>query len=246
MRLWRKLTKYRPLFKKIIKTRCNVANNKKLLKQKKKKWSFFLSRYSKRLKYFKKYKAYSQRFYKVVKFARKSNSYKKRYRNTLNVVKTFKIFYGNFLKKQIKKKIRSAIKQHRRKKTSLMLLFLKKMETRLDITLVRSKLCISVRMARQLITHGNVNVNRKKIIDKNYELKPGDLVEISPFVKHRLHKLYRRIARFLDYWPHPPKHLHINYRTLQIICGTVEHANFSNFFNLNLKIEKMLLNYIRM
>jgi len=243
---FRSLYRFKPLFKKFLTVRENIQNRKKLLKFKKEKWKLLKIRYGKKLKFFKKYKAIDQSRYSVSKFARKGNSYKKRYRNTLQAVKSFKLFYGDFLKKQLKKKISVTLKnQKKNKNIELFVQFLKQFESRLDVTLVRSKFCSTIRLARQIIKHGKIKVNNVTVKSKNYGLKPGDFIKIRSVFKDQLDKICKDMAIEENLWPHPPKHLYINYKTFQIIFGTISQNDFSIFFSTNLKLEKVLLNYYK-
>ena len=115
---------------------------------------------------------------------------------------------------------------------------LESFEKRLDTVLYRSKFCFSIRNAQQLIVHGNVYVNAKKIKTKSYKLKFGDLITINPIY----YKLIEENIRQVQIWPIPPKHLHINYKTLQIIYGSIDHTNISTIFTFHLNLEKIINN----
>lgn len=54
------------------------------------------------------------------------------------------------------------------------------LETRLDNLVYRLGLTGSRSLARQLVTHGNVLVNGKKIDVPSYGVKPGEVVSVSP------------------------------------------------------------------
>ena len=54
------------------------------------------------------------------------------------------------------------------------------LETRLDNLVYRLGLTGSRSLARQLVTHGNVLVNGKKIDVPSYGVKPGQVVAVSP------------------------------------------------------------------
>ncbi len=249
MYYYRTLTKYKPLFKKFLAVRNNIQNKKKLLKLKKKKWEILKNQYEKKLRFFKKFKGFNQNGYSVIKFPKKGNSYKKRYRNTMTAVKIFKLFYGNFLKKQLKVKINSTFKIHKKNKNiKVLTTFLKQFESRLDIVLYRSKICPTLRLAQHIIRHGKIKVNKITTKSKAYFLKPGDLIEIKTCFKPQLIEFLKDRAledKEHGSWPHPPKYLFIDYESLQIIFGTINTQNFSLLFTKNLKIEKILLNFYK-
>lgn len=57
--------------------------------------------------------------------------------------------------------------------------FFKLLESRLDNTVYRLGLSASRDLARQLVTHGHVLVNGKKVTIPSYRLKTGDVVKIK-------------------------------------------------------------------
>lgn len=234
--LFKKKNKFKPLYKQFIKLRENVQNRRKLLKFKRHKWENFIQHYKRKLKRYKKFKPQDQSQYIISKYPSKPNSYKKRYKNTLNNSKKFKLFYGhlskNFIKKQIKKKNHN-IKKNRN------LLFLELFEHRLDTILYRSKFSISLRNARQLIAHNKVLVNQKLINSPSYILKPGDLICINP----KFFYLIEKNIKNSQIWPIPPKHLSINYKTMEIILNeNIKKTNLSINFPFHLNLEKILTN----
>lgn len=242
-----RLTKFKPLFKKLALARKNIQN-RKLLNFKKKKWAIFKSQYDKKQKRYRKKKAYNQTGYSVIKFAKKGNSYKKRYRNTMNVVKVFKLYYGNFLKKQLKKQILYASKNFKKSKgVKFFTFFLKYYESRLDVVLYRAKFFASLRAAQQAIKHGKITVDKKTIKTKSYLLKPGNLVAIK--YKFKFHARWFLEDPAQSDWVRwrslIPKHLNVNYNTFQIILGTIDQNNLSSLINYNLKVEKILLNFYK-
>jgi len=53
------------------------------------------------------------------------------------------------------------------------------LELRLDNTVSRLGFATGIRSARQLVTHGHVLVNGRKVNIPSYNLKPGDVIEIK-------------------------------------------------------------------
>lgn len=236
----------KPRYKKLLIARENVLNKKKILQLKKKKWGIFQFHYNKKLKFFKRYKALDQKKYTVTRNAKKGIAYGKRYRDTLSAVRNFKLFFGSTKKHYFKKIIKITHKHHKKQKVlNLNMLFLTKIESRLDVVLFRSKFCLSINLARQLIKHGKVKVNDKIIKSKFYNLKIGDLVSIDKSMFYILNKISKQYGWKKNTWPHPPKHLYLNYNTLQVIFNNPINENFTNSLTFNLKLEKVLLNYIK-
>lgn len=56
------------------------------------------------------------------------------------------------------------------------------LERRLDNVVYRLKLAISRAQARQIIVHGHVQVNRKKVLSPSYIVSVGDEISLSPIV----------------------------------------------------------------
>lgn len=66
------------------------------------------------------------------------------------------------------------------------------LESRLDNCVYRLGLTPTRRAARQLVTHGNVLVNNKKVSIPSYQIKTGDIITLSsvganiPYIKSRI------------------------------------------------------------
>ena len=86
-----------------------------------------------------------------------------------------KRFYG-ILESQFHRYYEESIKSPQNTGEVLMQL----LETRLDSVVYRLGLTLSRSLARQLVTHGNVLVNGKKIDVPSYAVKPGQVVSVSP------------------------------------------------------------------
>jgi ribosomal protein S4 len=111
--------------------------------------------------------------------------------------------------------------------------------------LYRAKFCHSIRSARQLISHGKVEVNKSVIFCKSYTLKPGDLVTIKKSFLYMVKKYYAHIPMHEHIRPHPPTHLYISYTTFSIIFGTLYKRDLPRLFTFNLKAAKILLNFLK-
>lgn len=237
--------RFKPIFKQFIKLRENVQNRQKLLKFKKKKWKSFLKFYINRLKNFKKFKPLDHSKYFVTKYGTRGVGYSKRFRDTLQAGKRLRVFYGGVLKKYLKKKIKITLskkKYNSKNLTGLETVFLQLFESRIDTVLYRAKFAPTMRSARQLILHGKVYVNQIQVKTKAYILKHGDIVSLSL----NCLELYENHIIDSVKWTVPPKHLVINYRTLQILfLGNIKSTNIANEFSFNLRLQKILGNYLR-
>jgi small subunit ribosomal protein S4 len=57
------------------------------------------------------------------------------------------------------------------------------LESRLDAVVYRAKLAPTVFSARQLVSHGHINVNGKRVKISSYRVKPGDVITVSEKAK---------------------------------------------------------------
>ena len=235
-----KKNRFKPLYKQFLNLGENVQNRKKLLKFKKQKWNGLLFHLKYRMKWYNRYKSQDQTRYMVTRFPNRWDSYKKgSYRHILKAYKKLNLFYGGFSKKSIKKIITQTYSKINKNKM-LNLIFLKIFESRLDTILYRAKFTISIKASRQLIVHGKIFVNGIKIQSPLYIIKPGDLISIDYSISSVIEKGIARSNK----WPITPKHLVVNYKTLQIVFRTLDTAILSSCYKFNFNIEKILVDYI--
>ena len=79
----------------------------------------------------------------------------------------------------LEKQFRKYFKEAEKKKGETILALFQRLETRLDNVIYRLGLAISRSQARQLVTHGHVLVNDKKVNIPSFEVKIGDLVSLK-------------------------------------------------------------------
>ena len=84
-------------------------------------------------------------------------------------------YYGNISERHFRRLYAEA--SRRRGDTSENLVEL--LERRLDAVVYRMKLAPTPFAARQLVSHGHVRVNTKKVNISSYQLKDGDQIELS-------------------------------------------------------------------
>lgn len=239
--MYLKRSRHKPLYKKFVSLRKNVQNRTKLLNFKKRKWQNLIS-YTKRLaeRRKKNFRLYDQNRYFIPKF---NNSFKRKYKYTLETKKKFSLFYGSLLRKYIKRQVEFALKKQNslpKNSTNLNSYFINLFEKRLDTVLYRAHFTLSIRNARQLISHRHVNVNNKTVTNNSYLLKPGDLIKLNP-------KIYPLIDSYMsnsNLWPIPPKYLQINYKTLQIVyLGEFVSQNTASSFPFWLDVKTIIKSY---
>ncbi len=97
------------------------------------------------------------------------------YGNQLFAKQKLKFYYGDLTEKQFRNTYRKA--QNRKGDTSQILIEL--LERRLDATVYRMKFVPTIFAARQIVNHGHVLVNGKKVNIPSYSIKDGDEIEIK-------------------------------------------------------------------
>ncbi len=100
----------------------------------------------------------------------------------LQAKQKLKSYYGNMNERQFRNSYRKAIKK--RGDTAENLIGL--LEKRLDTIIYRAKFAITVFSSRQLINHGHVKVNGKKVNIPGYQLKEEDTIELREKSKQLL------------------------------------------------------------
>ena len=96
------------------------------------------------------------------------------YGKQLEAKQKMKSYYGNMNERQFRNVYRKAIKK-KGNTTENLVGFL---ERRLDTVIYRAKFAITVFSARQLINHGHIRVNGKKVNIPSYLVKAEDIIEI--------------------------------------------------------------------
>ena len=97
------------------------------------------------------------------------------YGTQLQAKQKMKFYYGNMNERQFRNVYRKAI-QKRGNTSENLVGFL---ERRLDTVIYRAKFAMTVFSARQLINHGHLKVNGKKVNISSYLVKPEDNIEIK-------------------------------------------------------------------
>ena len=239
----RKHSYYKPKYKKLLRLKENVYNTDKFFKLKKKKWQILVSVLAKK----KKKKFWDQIIYYKPRFGRFFN---KKYKFNLILKQKINCYYGNLLKKTLKKINKIVYKrflQNSNKYSNFVKLdqfFLEYFESRLDVIIFRSFFVNSLRESKKLIKNGHVFVNCIKITVNSFLIKKSDIIAFSehclPLLKQNINKIFS--TNVLSF---SPKYLEINYSTFQIVL--VSNVKAYNFFDISLfklnfkKLNKYLL-----
>ena len=232
--------RHKPFYKQFLRLKQNVQDRPKLFTFKKQKWQKFHENLKKQLKFYKRFKIKDQFQLSVSKFASRGNSFKRKFKNNLHERKIFSLFYGlkkGYLKKSILKCIKTK-NYGNSNLTDYRHVTFKFFESRLDNVLHKASFSLSIQEASQLILHGHVLVNGKPAKTKSYKLKTNDLVEIAPNIKSRI--LVKKSVDRSNFWTLPPKHLLVNYKTLQILFVYSDDSNLMPVFNHCLNLSSVI------
>ena len=93
----------------------------------------------------------------------------------LEAKQKMKFYYGNMNERQFRNTYRKAMQKKGNTSENLVAL----LERRLDTIIYRAKFATTVFSARQLINHGHIRVNGKKVNIPSYLLKTEDTVELK-------------------------------------------------------------------
>ena len=97
------------------------------------------------------------------------------YGTQLEAKQKMKSYYGNMNERQFRNVYRKAMQKRGNTSENLVAL----LERRLDTVIYRAKFALTVFAARQLINHGHIKVNGKKVNISSYLVKEKDIIEIK-------------------------------------------------------------------
>ena len=92
----------------------------------------------------------------------------------LQAKQKLKAYYGNINERQFRNIYRKALSKRGDTTENLIAL----LESRLDTVIYRAKFAPTVFSARQMINHGHIKVNKKRVNISSYVVKSTDLIEI--------------------------------------------------------------------
>jgi small subunit ribosomal protein S4 len=98
------------------------------------------------------------------------------YGTQLQAKQKLKGYYGNITERQFRKYYQDASRRPGDTGENMIGL----LESRLDTIVYRSKFVPTPFAARQLVSHGHVRVNGRRVTIASYQLRPTDAVELSP------------------------------------------------------------------
>ena len=92
----------------------------------------------------------------------------------LQAKQKLKAYYGNINERQFRNIYRKALSKRGDTTENLIAL----LESRLDTVIYRAKFAPTVFAARQMISHGHIKVNKKRVNISSYVVKSTDLIEV--------------------------------------------------------------------
>lgn len=98
------------------------------------------------------------------------------YGTQLQAKQKLKGYYGNITERQFRKYYQEAVRRPGDTGENMIGL----LERRLDALVFRAKFAVSPFAARQLVSHGHVKVNGRRVTIASYQVQEGDLVELAP------------------------------------------------------------------
>ena len=101
------------------------------------------------------------------------------YSKQLKAKQMLKGYYGNIGEKKFKKYYQEAANMKGETNQNMIGL----LERRLDAVVYRAKFAPTVFSARQLVSHGHIYVNGKRVKISSYQVKPGDVITVSDKAK---------------------------------------------------------------
>ena len=101
------------------------------------------------------------------------------YAKQMRAKQTLKGYYGNIGEKKFRAYYMEASNMKGNASANLIGL----LERRLDAVVYRAKLAPTVFSARQLVSHGHIYVNDKRVKISSYQVKPGDVITVSEKAK---------------------------------------------------------------
>jgi len=110
---------------------------------------------------------------------------------------------------------------------------IRQLETRLDTVVLRLGFALTGRQARQLVSHGHVLIDGRRINVPSAQVKPGQTIEISAKAKS-----FIPVREALEITPEPPGYL---YRNKDEVQGTLSRLPERAEIPLPVEVEERLI-----
>jgi small subunit ribosomal protein S4 len=110
---------------------------------------------------------------------------------------------------------------------------IRELETRLDTVVLRLGFALTTRQARQLVSHGHVRLDGKRIDVPSARVKPGQTIEFSDKARN-----FIPVREALEITPDPPSYL---YRNKDEVSGTLSRLPERDEIPLPVPVEERLI-----
>ena len=110
----------------------------------------------------------------------------------LQAKQKLKAYYGNINERQFRNIYRKALAKRGDTTENLIAL----LESRLDTVIYRAKFAQTVFSARQMINHGHITVNKKRVNIASYTVRDTDLIEVRE--KSKINSLIKHLVGLLE------------------------------------------------
>jgi small subunit ribosomal protein S4 len=110
---------------------------------------------------------------------------------------------------------------------------IRQLETRLDNVVLRLGFALTSRQARQLVSHGHVTLDGRKLDVPSAQVKPGQTIEVSGKAKN-----FVSVREALEITPEPPAYL---YRNKDEVSGTMSRYPTRDEIPLPVPLEERLI-----
>lgn len=114
--------------------------------------------------------------------------------------------------------------------------FLKLLESRLDSLVYRLGFATTRKGARQLVNHGHITVNGKKVDIPSYRVKPGDVISVKeqakqhPMIKSSLKAIHNRVE-FVTYDEAKMAGTYVRYPERSELNADINESLIVEFYN---------------
>jgi small subunit ribosomal protein S4 len=110
---------------------------------------------------------------------------------------------------------------------------IRQLETRLDAVVLRLGFALTMRQARQLVSHGHVLLDGKRVNVPSARVKEGQTIEVSGKAKN-----FVSVREAIEITPEPPSYLYRNKDELQ---GTLSRVPERSEIPLPVEVEERLI-----
>jgi small subunit ribosomal protein S4 len=110
---------------------------------------------------------------------------------------------------------------------------IRQLETRLDTVVQRLGFALTQRQARQLVSHGHVRVDGRRVDVPSAQVKPGQTIELSDKARNFVY-----VREALELTPDPPPYL---YRNVEQLQGTLSRYPERGEIPLPVPIDERLI-----